>query len=208
MNMIKKDELDHIQKVLVANKYPLQIIQKRIERMKSLPTTVRQPKDETIKRVALPYIGNVTTRIAHAIRSRSEIEVCFKPCNKLSTMLSNNKQKPPDQVGIYRLPCKVCPKIYVGETGRSMQIRIREHLADIRKKKTTSGPYDHILHNPTHSFDPNSATMIENERSTFRRKFLESLYISKSDSYNCNLEKGLDINPIWSALLLKFIQSP
>jgi len=201
-------ELDHIRNVLVANKYPLQVIEKRIERMKSQATTVRQPKDETIKRVAFPYIGNVTTRIAHAIRSRSDIEVCYKPCNKLSTMLSNNKQKLPDQVGIYRLPCNVCPKICIGETGRSMQIRVREHLADIRKNKTTSGPYNHILQNPTHSFDPNSATMIENERGTFRRKFLESLYITKSENYNCNLEKGLEINSIWSALLLKFIQSP
>jgi len=50
-------------------------------------------------------------------------------------------------------------------------------------------------------------TMVENERGTFRRKFLESLYITKSENYNCNLEKGLEINSIWSAVLLKFIQS-
>ena len=45
---------------------------------------------EIIRRVPIPYIGNVSIAIAQTIRRTTDIEVCLRPVNKISTMLSNN----------------------------------------------------------------------------------------------------------------------
>uniref|UniRef100_T1IJ03 GIY-YIG domain-containing protein n=1 Tax=Strigamia maritima TaxID=126957 RepID=T1IJ03_STRMM len=31
-------------------------------------------------------------------------------------------------VGVYQIPCKTCDKIYIGQTGRALNIRIKEHM--------------------------------------------------------------------------------
>jgi len=89
-----------------------------------------------------------------------------------------------------------------------MSIRIAEHMRDIRNLKDTSGPYIHVHNNPSHHFDTNNARLIGREGKIFQRKFKESIYIEKSSSYNCNLEKGVHINPIWPAAIAKFFKSP
>ena len=41
--------------------------------------------------------------------------------------------EPTKQDGVvYKIPCE-CGKVYIGETGRAMQDRIKEHDRDIRK---------------------------------------------------------------------------
>ena len=46
--------------------------------------------------------------------------------------------------GVYLIPCS-CGTPYVGETGRSMRQRIREHVADIRHNRShTSALVEHV----------------------------------------------------------------
>ena len=156
------NELTHIKKVLMINNYPKTLIQKRIYRMKTFlndPNATQRNQlgdSEIIRRVPIPYIGKVSIAIAQTIRRTTDIEVCFRPVNKISTMLSNNKQVTKDQIGIYKLNCNDCSTIYVGETGRDIHIRAKEHMNDIRLEKPTSGPYSNIQEFPSHHFSPNN----------------------------------------------------
>ena len=52
--------------------------------------------------------------------------------------------EPTKQDGVvYKIPCK-CGKVYIGETGRTMQDRIKEHDRDIRFARTqTSAVSEH-----------------------------------------------------------------
>jgi len=65
-----------------------------------------------------------------------------------------------------------------------MQVRVWKLFAEIRNRGPRQDLLIYISQNFTESFDPKSATMIEDERGTFQKKFLESLYISKSESFN------------------------
>ena len=204
-----EEELHHITKALHRNCYPVKIIKSRIEHHKSCINNPKQVKDdEFIKRIVLPYTGRVTTQVANIIRSKTNLEVAFKPINKISTSLSNNNSLSSDQIRVYKFPCHTCRKIYVGESGRNLTIRASEHLRDIRNAKDTSGPYCHIRDNPSHHFDVTDIQLIDRERNKYIRKFKESIYIGKSVTYNCNLENGMFINPIWSATVSKFFKSP
>ena len=64
---------------------------------------------------------NKTGRIQCPLNKRSYITRFNVSC------ISNNL--------VYALYCKVCTKIYVGQTKRSLRERIGEHFTSIRKKK-------------------------------------------------------------------------
>ena len=210
-----EQELSHVTEVLQLNNYPKKLIIQRIDRMKerinnpnTITNNIQNQSDAYVRRLVIPYMGKLTNKIAQCIRHIADIETCYKPVNKISTILSNNKQKSNSSSGIYKLSCDDCPIIYVGGTGRDIKTRFKEHQSDIRAKKETSGPYSHIKNFPSHSFNQNGASLLEYENRKFPRKFKEALYILKSKDYNCNQEEGIKISPIWTALLLKNMKPP
>ena len=62
----------------------------------------------------------------------SQIKVCYKPYQNLRTLLSRPKDQVPDlqRSGVvYKIPCAVCSKAYIGQTGRRLanaSVNIRE----------------------------------------------------------------------------------
>ena len=59
-------------------------------------------------------------------------------------MRLKDKVDPPKQDGVvYRIPCE-CGKVYIGETGKPIQERIKEHDRDIRlARNQTSAVSEH-----------------------------------------------------------------
>jgi len=174
-------------------------------------TATSQPsKDDNdcTKRIILSYTGRVTSEIANTIRGLTDFDVAFKPTNKILTMLTNRREPKSDQIGVYKLLCINCPSMNIGETGRSLPIRMSEHMRDVRNEEETSRVYIHTKLNFSHEFNPSNATIIYKEERQQHRKFKESLLISKTSNYNRNLEAGQFINPIWSAIFQKFIRHP
>jgi len=57
------------------------------------------------------------------------------------------KQTHGDPSGIYKLKCNTCNKVYVGQSGRTMGIRFKEHIRYIRSNNSTSAYATHILEN-------------------------------------------------------------
>jgi len=133
-------ELKHISNALRSNGYPLATIESRIEFHKNrqdiaIDTCVAKD-DNIIKRVVLPFTGRTTSQIASTIRRNTNLKVAFRPIEKISTLLLNNKTISKDQIGVYCFPCHCCPTVYVCETKRNSTIRLQEHLRDIRNGKT------------------------------------------------------------------------
>ena len=59
-----------------------------------------------------------------------KIRTCFRPHRTLRQALVNLKGWIPLQQKagvIYRIPCNGCPRVYVGQTGRTLAQRLREH---------------------------------------------------------------------------------
>jgi hypothetical protein len=53
---------------------------------------------------------------------------------------------------VYSIPCQDCDKVYIGETNRMKETRMREHKSNIRKLSSDSKLVEHIL-KYKHSFD-------------------------------------------------------
>jgi hypothetical protein len=50
-------------------------------------------------------------------------------------------------LGVYRIPCE-CGDVYVGQTGRSMEARCKEHMRQIRLEQPKSLPWRSIASTP------------------------------------------------------------
>ena len=84
-------------------------------------------EDTFVTNIILPYIRGTIDKIAKILRRRN-IKFSFSPSNSLRNMLDSTKD-PIDmklQKGVYTIPCS-CGKKYIGEIGRSIRIRLKEH---------------------------------------------------------------------------------
>ena len=62
------------------------------------------------------------------------IQSSMAPYNTLRQNLVHPKDKRPiggNAEVIYRIPCKQCPGAYVGESGRRLDVRVKEHRKDV-----------------------------------------------------------------------------
>ncbi|XP_011862457.1 PREDICTED: uncharacterized protein LOC105559054 [Vollenhovia emeryi] len=125
-------ELNHLHRTLTRNGYSSRNINLTIKKLTNMESgqnnnTTPETEKEKIKAVVLPYVRGTTDRISR-ILSKHNIKAIFKPCNKLSEMLPNPKDRRPPLTapGVYKVPCS-CGKAYIGETGRKISTRIKEH---------------------------------------------------------------------------------
>ncbi len=126
--------------------------------------------------------------------------LAFKTINKLSKQIKNNKSKTDilQESGVYKLNCTDCNKVYIGQTGRSFETRIKEHRDDFvrnlkKKKKDPKSNYaKHLLEN-CHNFNQECKILHVQEKS-FKLNALESLGINRLRNTNLLLNDQLDLN--------------
>ena len=99
----------------------------------------------------LPYVQGVSEPLCRCLEQQG-IRTLFKS----ETTLRSHLVRPKDTVDlakqdgvVYRIPCE-CGKVYVGETGRSMHERIKEHDRDIRLARTQTSAVSEHAHKTGH----------------------------------------------------------
>ncbi|XP_066026394.1 uncharacterized protein [Pocillopora verrucosa] len=97
------------------------------------PKNSGEPANEFKNTAVLPYVKDLSAQL-HRCLQQQGVHAIFKS----ETTLRSRLVRPEDAVDpakqdgvVYRIPCE-CSKVYIGETGRPMQDRIKEHGRDIR----------------------------------------------------------------------------
>ena len=119
-------EKKHIIRALSRNGYPSRVILRSETGKKTQAQSGGDPPKAT---VVLPYIRNTSESIRRVL-STVNIRTCFKPHRTLSQVLVHTKDPVPQECRkavVYRVPCGSCDMSYIGETGRTLQLRIKEH---------------------------------------------------------------------------------
>jgi hypothetical protein len=120
-------ELLFLKDVFKENGYNDRQIHRALNRRPHLPQSDYEPHSV----VFLPFVGTVFNRISRVL-ARHNIRSVGLPHMKLSSLLRPVKdhlglRRP----GVYRIPCE-CGRVYIGQTGRSVDIRLKEHQWHIR----------------------------------------------------------------------------
>ena len=164
-------EEEHISKSLEMNGYPRSLVMKN-RKSQPPPTTTNKPS----AKVTLPYIQGQSEAICH-ILNEFNIRTSFRPVTTLRKMLSHLKDPIPtlNKTGVvYRIPCVDCDGSYVGQTGKSLGQRIKEHRKAVASFNTdTSALAEHVL-TKDHHIDWEDATIINEHPFTQSRCMVES----------------------------------
>ena len=144
------------------------------------PPTTTQPATTTTRPPLLSPTSLNTADKFKKLCKRRGIQVHFKGTNTLRTALDNpmDKDPKPNQTGViyqYQCPHINCSSSYIGESGRSLGERVKEHLkapSPIHLHSTTTG----------HPLGPNQFNIVHKEVHSQSRTIKEAMFICIQDS--------------------------
>ena len=120
-----------------------------------------QEEDETLDKegkkqlLFIPYIKGVSEKIERICHPLG-IQVICKSTNNLRQSLMKVKSTRPDELKkgvVYEVPCTDCECVYnIGETGRSLEMRLKEHRYAVKTKDSRNGI---VVHADTHNHKVN-----------------------------------------------------
>ena len=168
----------------------------------------------------LPYISGVTEKIRRSMKKRG-IQCPARPHQTIRKMVVHPKDKieDSDKCGVvYHLECQSCPQVYIGETGRKLSIREKEHREETdkvtsrRKTRSTSISEDtsefksaisEHCRKHNHIMNWDSLKVIDREDHRFRRWVKESIHVRKLKvGTPMNRDKGgYELSHVWDPLL-------
>ena len=153
--------------------------------------------------MSIPYVKGVAEPISRILRSTS-VQVAMKPQQTLRQLLvrPKDKLKPEEKSGVvYKIDCEDCSASYIGQTGRQLSVRIKEHRRATEKGNTLdSGIAEHVAHTG-HGINWN-AQVLEQEGIQRRRLVKEAVHIQLNNP-SMNRETGVEIDKAFSNILNK-----
>ena len=91
---------------------------------------------------------------------------------------------------IYKIPCKHCNKMYVGQTGKGLQVRLNQHRKCVRDGSMSSALFVH-MNDTNHGIDWENSQEIVKCQDVTKRNIIESCIIKNGREDLINLSDGL-----------------
>lgn len=200
----RKQNLQLIKQTLASNGYPhnftKNIIKRRIHDIYH-PIQKKIDRTEIIKKRgpitklnigSFPHIQGLSNDISRIFKKHN-IHIIHNIYNTLSTVLPKFKDHIPTEHQsniIYMIPCRDCEKCYIGQTGRQLHTRIKEHKKNILLPQQNHTALTKHTIESDHFFDFNNAKIIGKHKDTFFRTIRETIEIIKhKNSVNLKYDK-------------------
>ena len=195
------EEKKHLSSVLVSNGYPSSFVQKLTRTRKAAPRV--EPETEFKSTAVLTYIKVVSEPLCRCLQQQG-IRTVFKS----DTTLRSHLVRPKDTVDlakqdsvVYRIPCE-CGKVYIGEKGRSVQERIKEHDRDIRLTHTQTSVISEHANKTGHHPPWNEVKFIDRDSHWYARRVKEAIHI-RLHSDNINRDNEIESPEVWIPTIKK-----
>ena len=127
----KKSEVQNVMDALKTNGYTDQFLKSC--QITKPPNAVNQPQNNQPKNhrgfVTLPYFQGISEKIARTLKQFG-INVAHKPVKTVGSILKKPKDKFDQDLStgvVYKINCKNCEKLYIGQTSKALRSRRKEH---------------------------------------------------------------------------------
>ncbi len=144
-------------------------------------------------KLVIPFVPGVSERLKK-VASSYNVRTWFTYPGRISdwfTVYRGRQHTSKAQHTVYCTICS-CGLQYVGESKRNLKVRICEHL-----QNTSASAISTHIHSTDHSLLTKDTMILARERSSFKRKLLESLAIENKRARLCNTGLSLEIPGIW-----------
>lgn len=178
----RAEEELHIRSALNMNGYP-----KRFVKCVSQRSRVKDKggvEEKTVATVSLPYVGGVSENIKRLLEQVG-IRVRMKPQKTLRQMLVKPKDQIPNhqQTGvIYRVPCRDCQQAYVGQSGRTLDCRIKEHKRAVQNRNIDTSAVAEHAWKEDHKVDWGQVEILDVSAEWYKRCVIESWHIQREQA--------------------------
>ncbi|CAF1179846.1 unnamed protein product [Adineta steineri] len=198
------EELNLLRKTLINNGYPPHIIRRGISEGEILIRMRSQTKKDDNKNkntifFTIKYFGQESVVFASQIKKYCRklvpnltIQFAFQKHNSLKSIflpiikgIDENKKK---KNLVYSIPCTNCDKVYIGETSRMKETRMKEHQNNIRLLSSNSKLVEHILEHK-HQFDFSNTKTLALESDWRKRVIKESILTNRTLGKSINETK-------------------
>ncbi len=109
---------------------------------------VTEDKFSSITLLVLPYHDNFAN-ISQVLKI-FHVSVCFKNNCTVNKLIKNSPQF--NEGCLYTLPCKNCNRFYIGQTGKTLEQRNKEHKYSVRTGQQSNALFIHVR-DTNHSID-------------------------------------------------------
>jgi len=154
----------------------------------------------------IPYLPSLDTINNKRLAKSFNSDIIFNYPNTLKSNLVSNTPKASTNSGVYRINCNNCNKFYIGESGRDIKTRIKEHKLAISYCNPNNALFIHML-NSNHSFNFDSSHLIYKCNNNITRRILEAAFIKVNNDHTVNLDSGFfTVNKHIASCLIKSIK--
>ena len=191
-------ELDTIKDSLSACNYPEWVISKGQKEILHCGNK-DEPDDEQRRFACVPFVKGVTEPITRILMD-SGFKVAMKPHRHLKQELVAPKDPVKDKSGVYQIDCAECDAKYVGQTGRNLSQRVKEHRTATKKGQILKSGIAQHAWDAHYDITWNNIKVLEQEPRERRRQIKEALLI-KQHAPRMNRDCGIDLPHVYNALV-------
>jgi hypothetical protein len=175
----KQKEWKIILTIAKDNGYPSHIIHNLKTKLTGRKQKRKQQQNTEILHkqwVSFTYYSLLIRRITNLFK-QTGLKIAFRAASTIQQQLTH-KQVCKNPSGIYKLQCNTRNAVYIGQTGRAMNIRHKEHIRYIRTNYPMSAYAEHILQN-RHEYGTATDTLqlLQECQKGTRMNCWEALYI-------------------------------
>ena len=143
-----QQKMDHLNQVFQANGFPENLVKKTLmTHPPPLPETSEPEQlDKASKILCTPNFKGLSKKIAKVCVPLG-VKPVFIPKKTLKRELMQVKNRIPEQKQtgvVYKIPCKDCPEVYVGETKRTLKVRLSEYRQAVKRGDPKNGTAVHV----------------------------------------------------------------
>jgi len=205
--------LEVVKTILRNNCFPIDLINKKIkDRLitikKNKISEERESKDnyDIGKTLVVPFAKNISFGIKRMIKNC--VNVRFSIPKKLDSLIKKGKDKlelKQNTGVVYRLDCENCEQVYIGQTKRNIETRIKEHKNNIKNASRNYSVVTNHRLTMDHEFKWDVG-ILHKERNRRKREIAEMFFIKKYKKNNKSLNFLVISNRRYKLIEFQFVK--
>lgn len=168
----------------------------------------KDPVSDERKYVTFTYINKQTNKIAQIFKNKFKLNIAFRTNNKIGQQLGKHNFNIYDKFensGVYKLTCteQGCNKNYVGQSGRSIKTRFKEHINSVKHGRpsafgTHAFEADHKFNNIENTLE--IIKVMEKSQNLNTYEAIE-IFLERNNQDNLNDQETFGNNPMFQCLI-------